>query len=112
MKVAYDRVRERIIACGLDQQIKFFEMIVDEQDQSPQLRLQYKIKLHQPIFSFGISFDGSHYTVGLVDGSLLIKSKRLEAFEEEQDDEMKMIMNAFQPSFKSTSKNYKYFYRG
>lgn len=25
---------------------------------------------------------------------------------------MKMIMNAFQPKFKSTAKNYKYFYRG
>ena len=25
---------------------------------------------------------------------------------------MKMIMNAFQPNFKSTSKSYKYFYRG
>ena len=25
---------------------------------------------------------------------------------------MKMIMNAFQPSFKATSKSYKYFFRG
>jgi len=50
--------------------------------------------------------------VGLLDGSLIIKSKQLEEFKEEQDDEMKMIMNAFQPKFKSTSKSYKYFYRG
>ena len=33
-------------------------------------------------------------------------------FKEEIDDEMKMVLNAFQPQFKSTSKNYKYFYRG
>lgn len=50
--------------------------------------------------------------IGLVDGSLIIKSKQLEKFEEEQDDDMKMIMNAFQPQYKSKAKNYKYFYRG
>lgn len=50
--------------------------------------------------------------IGLVDGSLMIKSKQLEEFKQEYDDEMKMIMDAFKPSFKSTSKSYKYFYRG
>ena len=66
----------------------------------------------QPIFKFGISADGQHYVVALADGSLIIKSKELEDFEEEQTDEMKMVLAAFQPKFKSTSKNYKYFYRG
>ena len=54
-----------------------------------------------------------HYVVGLVDGSLIIKSRELEEFQEEVDDEMKMIMKAYQPHFKArTAKNYKYFYRG
>ena len=37
----------------------------------------------QPIFKFGISADGQHYVVALADGSLIIKSKELEDFEEE-----------------------------
>lgn len=64
------------------------------------------------MFGFGISADGQHYVVALADGSLIIKSKELEEFKEEIDDEMKMVLNAFQPQFKQTSKNYKYFYRG
>ena len=76
------------------------------------LRLQYKIKMPQPVFGFSISHDGQHYVVALADGSLIIKSKELEEFKEEIDDEMKMVLSAFQPEIKSTSKNYKYFYRG
>jgi hypothetical protein len=33
--------------------------------------------------------------IALVDGSLFIKSKQLEEFKEEINDEMKMIMDAF-----------------
>ena len=78
------------------------------------MKLEYRLKLPQAVYSFGMSPDGNHYAIGLVDGSLILRSKQLEEFEEEQDDEMKMIMNAFAPmnSFKSTAKNYKYFYRG
>jgi len=45
---------------------------------------------------------------------LIIKSKQLEEFTEEKDDETKLIESAFTQnmSFKSTAKNYKYFYRG
>ena len=64
------------------------------------------------MFGFGISADGQHYVVALADGSLIIKSKELEEFQEEMEDDMKMVLSAFQPQFKSTSKNYKYFYRG
>ena len=100
MKIVYDNERQRIIAAGLDQQIKFFELFNDETEQALdevnyQLRLQYKIKLPQAVMTFSISSDGQHYVIGLVDGSLIIKSKQLEKFEEEQDDEMRMIMNAF-----------------
>lgn len=76
------------------------------------LRLQYKIKMPNAVFSIGMSADGNHYIIGLISGSLIIRSKHLEQFQEEVDDEMKMIINAFQPTFTSTSKNYKYFYRG
>jgi U3 small nucleolar RNA-associated protein 15 len=58
------------------------------------------------------SSDGQHYVIGLVDGSFIIKSKQLEEFKEEQDDEMKMVMDAFNFEYKSKAKNYKYFYRG
>jgi hypothetical protein len=33
--------------------------------------------------------------VALADGSLIIKSKELEEFKEEVDDEMRMVLNAF-----------------
>lgn len=47
--------------------------------------------------------------MGLNDGSLIIKSKLIEDIAEE-DEEQKLM--TFEPDFKSTSKNYKYFYRG
>ena len=45
---------------------------------------------------------------------MIIKSKQLEEYVEEKDDETKLIESAFTQnmSFKSTAKNYKYFYRG
>lgn len=112
MKVVYDQQRQRLIAAGLDQQVKFFEIFEEETPGELQLRLQYKIKLPKAVFQFGIAADGQHFSVGLADGSLIIKSKQLEEFKEEQDDEMKMILDNFQSSFKSKAKNYKYFYRG
>ena len=62
--------------------------------------------------SLAISADGMHYVVGLIDGSLVIKSKQLEEHKDEAKDEMKFIMDAFNPKFVSKSKNYKYFNRG
>jgi len=112
MKLSYDTQRKRLLAGGLDQQIKFFELFNDDEG-AMQLRLTYKIKLPQAVFTMAISPCGNHYVVGLVDGSLIIKSKELEAYQEEVDGEMKMIMNAYQPHFKArTAKDYKYFYRG
>jgi len=59
----------------------------------------------------GISKDSNHYSVGLNDGSLIIKSKLLEEGED-IDEEQELFNKILQPSFKQTSKNYKYFYRG
>lgn len=110
IQVHYDANRNRVIAGGLDQQLKFFSL----SDDLTVMKLEYRLKLPQAIFSFGMSPDGKHYTIGLVDGSLIMRSKQLEEFEEEQDDDMKMILQAFDPknNIKSTAKNYKYFYRG
>jgi hypothetical protein len=93
LTLVYDQVRKRIVAGGIDQQVKFFEIF--EEAEEMQLRLQYKIKMPQAVFGFGISADGQHYVVALADGSLIIKSKELEEFKEEVDDEMKMVLNAF-----------------
>jgi hypothetical protein len=57
------------------------------------------------------SSDGNHYALGLNDGSVIIKSKHLDdQLENEVDDEQKLMM--MMPNYKSTSKSYKYFYRG
>lgn len=76
--------------------MKFFEVFIDrkegktegnEQKKEPDaavsvddlenihLRLQYKIKVAEPIHSLQISKDGNHYVIALLDGSLIIKSK-------------------------------------
>ena len=59
------------------------------------MRLSYKMKLPKPIFQLGMSKNGEHLVIGLVDGSLIIRSKKLDEFKPEIDDEQKMIMNAF-----------------
>ena len=58
-----------------------------------------------------MSADGNHFVVGLNDGSLVVKSKLIEADEKDVDEEEKIMM-MFEPTFNSTSKNYKYFFRG
>ena len=49
--------------------------------------------------------------MGLSDGSLIIKTKMLEPLEEKKSDEQKLF-DMFEPKMISTSKNYKYFFRG
>lgn len=63
------------------------------------------------VFAMDVSADGNHFVVGLNDGSLVVKSKLIEIDEKDVDEEEK-IMKMFEPTFNSTSKNYKYFYRG
>lgn len=73
LKVCWDSNKERILASGLDQQIKFFELI--EENEEIQMRLTYKMKLPNAVFQLSVSSDGNHYVVGLLNGSLIIKSK-------------------------------------
>lgn len=78
--VSYDAFKDRLIAGGLDNQLKFFSC-----DQDEKLSVTYKIKVPAEIFSFDFSQDGNHFAMGLSDGSLIVKSKKIE---EEAKDEM------------------------
>jgi U3 small nucleolar RNA-associated protein 15 len=94
-----------VIAGGLDGQLKFFNV-----SDTHEVSVAYKIKLPSEIFALDFSGDGNHFAMGLSDGSLVIKSRMLEAKEEKMTDEQKMLQ--FEPVMISTSKNYKYFFRG
>ena len=107
-RIRYDKHRNRIVAGGLDGHLKFFQA---ESEKPNSLQVAYKIKMPSEIFAFDFSADGNHFALGLNDGSLLIKSKLIEKSGDEVDEEQK-LMNAFEPQMISTSKNYKYFYRG
>lgn len=72
LKVRYDHSKNRVIAGGLDSQLKFFQVSGEEQDQ---LQVEYKIKVPSEIFAFDIAKDGNHFALGLNDSSLIIKSK-------------------------------------
>ena len=63
------------------------------------------------LMTLDASCDGNHLALGLNDGSLIIKSKKLEKAEAEIDEEEKM-MKMFDPVVVSKAKNYKYFFRG
>ena len=94
------------MAAGLDSQLKFFSVTNEHE-----LSVAYKIKVPSEVFALDFSADGNHFAMGLADGSLVIKSKMLEPQEESKTEEQKMF-DAFEPKMISTSKNYKYFYRG
>ena len=103
----YDEHRDRIIAGGLDSQLKFFQPTADAPND---LTVAYKIKVPSEIFAMDFSADGNHFALGLNDGSLIIKSKSIEKVVEV--DEEQKIFDALEPELISTSKNYKYFFRG
>jgi len=84
MKLRYDKVRDRIVAGGLDNHLKFLS--VEDSETTTQLKIVYKIKVPSEIFAVDLSSDGNHFALGLNDGSLIVKSKQIEA-EKEQDEE-------------------------
>ena len=108
MRVRWDKTRERLLAAGMDQQLKVFA-----REEDGTLKVAYKIRLPQEITSMDVSADGLHFAMGLSTGSLVVKSKLLEAEgEEEEDVEKKLIKNALVDTFVSKAKGYKYFFRG
>ena len=76
-----------------------------------ELSVAYKIKVPSEVFALDFSADGNHFAMGLSDGSLAIKSKLLEPVEAVKTEEQKLF-DQFEPTMISTSKNYKYFFRG
>lgn len=70
-------MRDRVVAGGLDGIIKFFDVT-----DNNELSVAYKIKVPSQIFALDIAADGQHFSMGLADGSLCIKSKMLDAAEE------------------------------
>lgn len=85
--------------------IKFFDV-----SDTHEMSVAYKIKVPSQIFALDFSADGQHFSMGLADGSLLIKSKTLETAETRTDEQR--MFDQFAPKMISTSKNYKYFFRG
>lgn len=107
LKVRYDSVKGRLITGGSDCHLKFHDL--DSQ------KVMYTMKLPSEILSMDISSDGQNYALGLVNGTLLVRSKKFE--EEEGDDQLltpEELMNKYLAKDQITkrSKDYKYFYRG
>ncbi|TNV80314.1 hypothetical protein FGO68_gene11371 [Halteria grandinella] len=111
MRVRWDATRERLLAAGLDSQMKVFSLEHTEEN-TPILKVAYKVKLPEEVSCLDISLDGNHYAMGLATGALVIKSKQLSEEDDKETDEQKLIKNALQSSFVSKAKGYKYFYRG
>jgi len=82
MRVRYDRQRQRLLAGGLDGQLKIFA-----QDEEGQMRVAYKVKVPEEIACMDVAVDGNHYALGMAGGALLIKSKRLEEDAESDTEE-------------------------
>jgi hypothetical protein len=86
--IGYDRLKDRLVAGGLDNQLKFFSC----EGEDDKLSVTYKIKVPAEIFSFDFSVDGNHFAMGLTDGSLIVKSKKIEEdAKEDMDEETKLF---------------------
>ena len=88
MKVKYDKVKDRILAGGLDSSLKFFQ--IEENPINKELldlKVAYKIKVPSEVFCLDISQDGHHIGMGLNNGSLIIKSKLIEEVVEIDEEE-------------------------
>lgn len=81
MRLRYDSAQNRLLAGGLDNIVKFFDV-----QNSQDLTVQYQLKVPSEIFAMDFSSDGNHYSLGLNDGTLIIKSKQIEEQEEEESE--------------------------
>lgn len=97
LKVRYDKTRERVIAGGLDSQLKFFQITGSDEDQ---LTVAYKIKVPSEIVAFDVSPDGNHFSLGLNDSSLIVRSKQLEQEDLTKDDTEAKLLAQFAPKLR------------
>ena len=121
LNVKYDKVRERLITAGADWHLKFHNLNI--QPSSDDLnkfsitneKVVYTVKLPSEILSFDISSNGENYAIGLLNGTLLVRSRKFTKEDEEQEDlnPEEMINKVLSKDhLAQTSKGYKYFYRG
>jgi U3 small nucleolar RNA-associated protein 15 len=108
LKVKYDSVKERLITGGSDSHMKFHDLA--------EQKVMYTIKLPSEILSMDISSDGQHYSLGLANGTLLVRSRKFEPELDENDEllEPEDLMNKYLAADQQTkrSKDNRYFYRG
>lgn len=109
LNVRYDSIKQRLITAGADCHLKFHDLINE--------KVMYTIKLPSEILSFDISSDGQNYALGLINGTLLVRSKKFTKEDDEDEDadiEADKVMDKIlaRDQLESTSKGYKYFYRG
>lgn len=109
LNVRYDSIKQRLITAGADCHLKFHDLVNE--------KVMYTIKLPSEILSFDISSDGQNYALGLINGTLLVRSKKFTKEDDEEEDadiEADKVMDKIlaRDQLESTSKGYKYFYRG
>ena len=78
-------------------------------------KVMYTIKLPSEILSMDISSDGQHYALGLINGTLLVRSRKFESdLDEDEILEPEDLMNKYlsRDQMRKTSKDTRYFYRG
>jgi WD40 repeat protein len=68
MKIAFDPIKSRLISGGADSHLKFHDLDSE--------KVMYNIKLPSELASFDISSDGKHYSIGMADGTFLVRSKK------------------------------------
>lgn len=121
LNIKYDKVRERLITAGADWHLKFHDINIQSGTDEVGLfnvtdeKVMYTVKLPSEILSFDISSNGENYAIGLLNGTLLVRSKKFTKEEDEQEelDAEELIHKILaKDTLVQTSKSYKYFYRG
>lgn len=68
MKLSFDKVKNRLVSGAADQHVKFHDLTSE--------LVSYNVKLPSPLSSLDFSSDGKHFAIGMIDGSLIIRSKK------------------------------------
>jgi WD40 repeat protein len=86
--VRYDSHKKRLISSGGDCHLKFHDLESE--------KVMYTVKLPSEILSFDISSDGENYALGLLNGTLLVRSKKFTKEDDEEEElEPEEMMNKF-----------------